>query len=87
MTLVTRRTFLTAGRSVTTLELSCEQLYMRYSDARAEGRLADFLYALQRSIDAAGDVRLIAPEWLAQEDFEADVGPLLRASIERAPVR
>jgi hypothetical protein len=84
---VNRRTFLTGRSRLTTLELSCEQLYMRYSDARAEGRLREFLSALQRSIADAGDVRLTAPEWFAHDDFAADVGPLLRESIEQAAVR
>jgi RND family efflux transporter MFP subunit len=60
-------------------ELSCERLYMKYQDARTEGRLQEFLSGLERDLRNAGAVRLTSREWLAREDFRRDVGRLLRA--------
>lgn len=65
--------------------MSCEQLYMKYVDARAQGRLADFLADLDRDLSTAADVRVTAREWLARRDFLTDVGPVLRRWIETAP--
>lgn len=74
-----RRAFLlAASRRRRVVELSCERLYMRYVDARSEGRTEEFLLALERHLAMAGEIRLTAREWLARDDFRADVGWLLR---------
>jgi membrane fusion protein (multidrug efflux system) len=62
-----------------TLELSCERLYMKYADARSEGRLQDFLTSVEQDLESAADVRLTEREWLNREDFRSVVEPLLQA--------
>jgi len=59
------------------VEISCERLYIRYVDARSEKRLPQFLRMLERELEAAGEVRLTSREWLARDDFRADVESLL----------
>ena len=72
-----RRDFLLPRPRRRPLELSCERLYMQYSDARSEGRLDEFLAGVERSLENA-DVRLTSREWLDRDDFRSRVEPLLR---------
>ena len=70
---VSRRAFLLRTPPQRVLELSCERLYMKYADARSEGRLEDFLRDLAREVGEADHVRLTAREWLARDDFRTDL--------------
>lgn len=81
-----RRAFLFgATRRRRALELSCERLYMRYLDARSEGRSEQFLLALERDLAAAGEIRLTGREWLTRDDFRAAVTRLLPEPRARGP--
>lgn len=59
------------------VEICCERLYIRYVDARSEGRLPEFLRMLERELEAADEVHVTAREWLSRDDFRADVESLL----------
>lgn len=61
------------------LELSCERLYIQYVDARAEGRLQEFLQGLEAVLRRSATIKVVQPEWLSREDFRGHVQPLLRA--------
>jgi hypothetical protein len=53
-------------RSIT---ISCGHLYVRFVNAVAAGRLADFTAALEYEIRAAATIHLTEREWLARDDF------------------
>ncbi|HVL69707.1 MAG TPA: hypothetical protein VM364_20790 [Vicinamibacterales bacterium] len=76
---VHRRDFLRAAQPRRVLELSCERLFMKYEDARAEGRLPQFIEDLRHEIAAAAEVRLTGTEWLTRDDFGAALGDLLES--------
>lgn len=77
---IDRRAFLLQCRPPRRLvELSCERLYMNYLDARSDGRVREFLEALERELETADEVRLTDRAWLARDDFRAHIEPLLRA--------
>lgn len=46
-------------------ELSCEQLYMRYVDAAADGTVVQLFEALARDLAGVSEVRLTDRSWLA----------------------
>jgi hypothetical protein len=56
-----------------TVVLSCEQLYMRYADARAAGTTAEFFEHLGRNLTSVRKVRLIKTSWLADEDLTQEL--------------
>ena len=76
---ITRRDLLLPGPQRRRLELSCERLYMQFTDARSEGRLGDFLAGVERELAGAGNVRVISREWLGRDEFRKALEPLLRA--------
>lgn len=76
---ISRRDFLRRTSQPRVIELSCERLYMKYADARSEGRVPEFLSGLAQELEQPGEVRLTSREWLARDDFRGDVGPLLHA--------
>jgi membrane fusion protein, multidrug efflux system len=76
---VSRRDFLRRASPPRVVELSCERLYMKYADARSEGRVPEFLDRLAHDLEGTDEIRLTSREWLAREDFRSDVGPLLQA--------
>lgn len=81
---VDRRSFLLrAGQPRRVLSLSCERLYMQYMEAIRLRSAPRFLARLERQLGAADEVRLTAREWLAREEFRADIEPLLRARSQR----
>ena len=49
--------------------LSCEQLYMRYIDARADGTAGELFAHLADDLRATKAVRLIHTSWLSDEDL------------------
>lgn len=55
------------GRSAV---LSCEQLYMRYVDAEAEGTTDELFDRLSRELRGVGPVRLIDTQWLSCEGLK-----------------
>ena len=80
---MTRRDFFlhrTAGQP-RIVEICCERLFMKYVDARSAGSLPQFLRMLERELDAADEVQLTSREWLASDDFRADVESLLTPAL------
>lgn len=77
---------LRAGRDRTgdsAAELSCEQLYMRYVDAEADGTTARLFDVLAQDLRRARVVRLTDRSWLAREDLKAKVDEVLAAFVAR----
>jgi hypothetical protein len=67
---VNRRDFLLMrGREADAVVLSCEQLYMRYVDARASGTTAELFEHLGKDLQSVKKVRLIKTSWLSDEDL------------------
>lgn len=60
------------------LEYSCEQLTMKYLDARAEGAVPQFLNRLSGEWSRARIVRLHDRSWLECGELRRDLEPLLR---------
>ena len=75
ITNVNRRDFLLmrTGRDDDTSILSCEQLYMRYVDARADGTTADLFARLLHDLQAVKRVRLIKTSWLSDEELRCQL--------------
>jgi hypothetical protein len=75
-----RRDFLSFGaRETSTLEISCERLYMRYLDALGEGEPAveRFLEETERELASARRLRLREAFWLQSEALRKAIEPLL----------
>jgi hypothetical protein len=72
---VNRRDFLLmrTGRETDAVILSCEQLYMRYVDARANGATASLFARLLEELHGVKRVRLIKTSWLADKDLETQL--------------
>jgi hypothetical protein len=70
-TALDRRDFLLMriGRSEAVV-LSCEQLYMRYVDATADGSASELFDGLARDLHSAKSVRLIKTSWLSDDDLK-----------------
>lgn len=83
--MIDRRRFLglrTSGAA--SLELSCETLYMRLVDARAAGTAGALLARMQHELRVVRELRLRDSEWLAREDLEKWLAPLLETFRARA---
>ncbi len=61
------------------IELSCEQLLMKYLDARIDGATADLFARLNEELRGARELRLVDTTWLAQEDLRQQLEPVLDA--------
>jgi len=61
------------------IELSCEQLLMKYLDARIDGATVDLFARLNEELRGARDLRLVDTTWLAQEDLRQQLEPVLDA--------
>jgi hypothetical protein len=66
-----------AGPSAARLEISCEGLYMRYVDARSAGDAAEPFRWLEGRLHGVGALRLADREWLAGDDLEQRLAPVL----------
>ena len=51
------------------MELSCEQLFMKYVDAEATDRTIELFARLESELAAVQSVRLMDTDWLAHDDF------------------
>jgi len=78
---VNRRDFLLmrTGRDSGQAVLSCEQLYMRYVDARAEGATAEFFARLAADLESVKRVRLIKTSWLSDDDLRRELDLVFEA--------
>src|SRR5262249_27523327 len=65
------------------LELSCEQLYMRFVDAEADGTTARLFDVLAQDLGETRVVRLRDTSWLARDDFKVRVDDVLAAFVAR----
>ena len=61
------------------IELSCEQLLMKYLDARVDGAAADLFARLNEELRGARELRLVDTTWLAREDLRQRLEPVLDA--------
>jgi hypothetical protein len=59
------------------IELSCEQLYMRFADARVDGTVSRLFETLATDLAGAGRIRLVDRSWLAAADFKSEVDAAL----------
>jgi len=73
-----RRDFLLmrAGRE-SSLELSCERLYMKFVDAAVNGSTAELFDWLDGQLRGVNQLRLLDSAWLASEDLKPQLEPLL----------
>ena len=71
ITNVNRRDFLLmrTGLDRDAVILSCEQLYMRYVDARGDGTTAELFAHLLTDLQSVKRVRLIKTSWLSDDDL------------------
>jgi len=51
------------------MELSCEQLFMKYVDAEATDTTIELFARLESELAAVQSVRLVDTDWLAHDDF------------------
>lgn len=63
--------------------LSCEQLYMRYVDARADGTTAALFDRLADDLARVRNVRLIKTSWLSDDELRTRLDALLERVRER----
>ena len=79
-----RRDFILLGRGRSrTLDVSCERLYMTFVEARMNGSSADLLARLTEQSARARRVRLRETVWLARDDFQSAIKPILDAFESR----
>src|SRR5258706_13367082 len=68
------------GRSAT---VSCEQLYMRFVDAEAEGTTTELFDRLSRDLHGVSTVRLTDRQWLSCEGLKRRLDAVLQQDSER----
>jgi hypothetical protein len=81
VTNVNRRDFLLmrTGRERDAVILSCEQLYMRYVDAHAQGTTAELFARLAHDLETVKRVRLIKTSWLSDDDLRRQLDAVFDA--------
>jgi len=82
---VNRRDFLLmrTGHESGQAILSCEQLYMRYVDARAQGTTEELFARLARDLDDVTRVRLIKTSWLSDDQLKRELDVVFEAFRNR----
>ena len=60
-------------------ELSCEQLFMRYVDARLPRRRERLFDQLRKDLAGVDALRIVDREWLSDEDLRSRIRALLEA--------
>jgi hypothetical protein len=82
---VNRRDFLLmrTGRESGQAVLSCEQLYMRYVDARAQGTTEEFFARLAHDLESVTRVRLIKTSWLSDRALERELDAIFEGFRNR----
>jgi hypothetical protein len=80
---VNRRDFLTLNTRDRSAVVSCEQLYMRYVDAEADGTTAELFDRLSRDLRGVGAVRLTDTSWLSCEDLRKRLDAVLAQDSQR----
>jgi len=76
---VNRRDFilLKSDRGGRSVELSCEQLYMRYHDSHLDGSSRRLFERLENELKDIDELRLVDSAWLAGEGLGEQLEPLL----------
>lgn len=69
--------FLKPGRGNRSVELSCEQLYMRYHDSHLDGTSRQLFERLENELKDIDELRLVGSTWLAGEGLRQRLEPLL----------
>jgi hypothetical protein len=59
------------------IELSCEQLYMRFVDARVDGSVPRLFSTLADDLSLVTGVRLVDRSWLASADLKRELDAVL----------
>jgi hypothetical protein len=81
------------NRKVRVLELSCERLYMQFCDSQLDGTRQKLFERLEGELRGVDELRLVDSSWLAREDLNQWLEPLLvsvrarggRVKFSRAP--
>ena len=63
--------------------LSCEQLFMRYLDSRADDSTARLFDQLATDLRRVTEVRVDDPSWRSREDFDIHLRAVLDAFVSR----
>ncbi len=61
------------------VELSCEQLFMRYLDSQMDGTTAQLFKHLAGDLRGVPAVRLTETTWLARADLREQIDPILES--------
>ena len=79
MTTIARRDFLLlrTERDGGVAHLSCEQLYMRWVDARADGTTAALFARLAAELAAVAQLRVTHTSWLADDELRRELDAVL----------
>jgi hypothetical protein len=74
-----RRDLLLLGRnrSVRSVELSCELLYMKYCDSRLDGSTHELFERLAAELRGVENLLLVDSAWLASSDLGQRLEPIL----------
>jgi hypothetical protein len=83
-----RRELLTFGihRKSRAVELSCERLYMKFSDSLLDNTTQELFDRLEAELRGVDSVLLVDTSWLSSEDLKQRLEPLL-ASVRARGVR
>jgi hypothetical protein len=78
---INRRDLLLLGinRRQRSVDLSCEWLYMKYSDAQMDNSTQDLFDRLEFELRSVDTIRLTDTAWLSGEDFKNWLEPILSA--------
>ena len=69
--------FLGISRKNRSVELSCERLYMKYSDSRLDNTTQELFERLEIELRGVDNLRLVDTAWLACQDLRQRLEPLL----------
>jgi hypothetical protein len=74
-----RRDLLSLGinRRIRPVELSCERLYMKYSDSQLDDSTQELFERLESELRGVDNLRLVDTNWLACQGFRDRLEPLL----------
>lgn len=83
-----RRELLTFGihRKSCVVELSCERLYMKFSDSLLDNTTQELFDRLEAELQGVDSVLLVDTSWLSSEDLKQRLEPVL-ASVRARGVR
>jgi hypothetical protein len=83
-----RRELLTFGihRKSRAVELSCERLYMKFSDSLLDNTTQELFDRLEAELLGVDSVILVDTSWLSSDDLKQRLEPLL-ASVQARGVR